>query len=253
LEDGEFDSAEKYAERVLDKDPECGEAYLYKLMVQLNVKKVDELGEGSEVLTGNKLYQKALRFGSEELRRGLEMCNSSRIEKARCRRDAEEQQRHLKQETEERLEFEGVERKQKEVEIQARANADESERPKSVLFEVEKEVEDQKSQKLPDQKPTKLPIGPYIFLGLLFAFGLYLGVIDVVNGVRKPARVEAAAKAELERLEEMERRRLAAKVRAAEEKALAERLIVPGFGLHRARICWSKARAKSGRYSRRAL
>ena len=59
LEDGEFDSAEKYAERVLDKDPECGEAYLYKLMVQLKVNTVDELGKGVEALADNKMYQKA--------------------------------------------------------------------------------------------------------------------------------------------------------------------------------------------------
>jgi formylglycine-generating enzyme required for sulfatase activity len=93
LEDEEFESADKYAERVLDKDPECGEAYLYKLMVQLKVKTVDELGKGVEALADNKMYQKALRFGSEELRRGLEMCHRRWMDEARRVEEESEQER----------------------------------------------------------------------------------------------------------------------------------------------------------------
>ena len=32
LEDGEFDSADEYCEKVLDQDPKCARAYLGKLM-----------------------------------------------------------------------------------------------------------------------------------------------------------------------------------------------------------------------------
>ena len=98
LDDEEFESADKYAERVLDKDPECGDAYLYKLMVQLKVNTVDELGKGVEALADNKMYQKALRFGSEELRRGLEMCHRRWMDEERRVEEESERQRQLKRE-----------------------------------------------------------------------------------------------------------------------------------------------------------
>ena len=104
LEDEEFESADKYAERVLDKDPECGEAYLYKLMVQLKVNTVDELGKGVEALADNKMYQKALRFGSEELRRGLEMCHRRWMDEERSVEEESERQRQLKREAKVELE-----------------------------------------------------------------------------------------------------------------------------------------------------
>ena len=104
LEDEEFESADKYAERVLDKDPECGEAYLYKLMVQLKVNTVDELGKGVEALADNKMYQKALRFGSEELRRGLEMCHRRWMDEERRVEEESERQRQLKREAKVELE-----------------------------------------------------------------------------------------------------------------------------------------------------
>ena len=45
LEDEDFENAEEYCERVLDIDPECGEAYLGKLMVELEVEKREELAD----------------------------------------------------------------------------------------------------------------------------------------------------------------------------------------------------------------
>ena len=43
LEDGDFKAADEYCDRVLDIDPKNGEAYLYKLLVEKNVKNTDEL------------------------------------------------------------------------------------------------------------------------------------------------------------------------------------------------------------------
>ena len=39
LEDGNWDSANEYCEKVLDIEPKCAEAYLGKLMAELHVKK----------------------------------------------------------------------------------------------------------------------------------------------------------------------------------------------------------------------
>ena len=39
LEDGEWENADNYAEQVLNLDPECGEAYLVKLMCTLRIKR----------------------------------------------------------------------------------------------------------------------------------------------------------------------------------------------------------------------
>ena len=74
LEDGDWDSADEYCEKVLDLDPECGEAYLGKLMVQLKVRRREKLSEQTEPFHTNSNYQKALRFGDAKLQTELENC-----------------------------------------------------------------------------------------------------------------------------------------------------------------------------------
>ena len=71
LEDGEFDRADEFCEKVLNLDPENGEAYLGKLMVELKVGKREQLKDQRVPFDGNKTYQKALRFGNEKLRAEL--------------------------------------------------------------------------------------------------------------------------------------------------------------------------------------
>ena len=72
LEDGEFDSAGKYVERVLDREPKTGEAYWVKALVGLGVRRESDLRERQQSLVGEGNYQKALRFGTVELKRRLE-------------------------------------------------------------------------------------------------------------------------------------------------------------------------------------
>ena len=72
LEDGEFDSAGKYVERVLDREPKTGEAYWVKALAGLGVRRESDLLEHQHTLSGNGDYQKALRFGTVELNRRLE-------------------------------------------------------------------------------------------------------------------------------------------------------------------------------------
>lgn len=72
LEDGYFDSAKEYCERVLDVDPECAEAYLGKLMAEMHVRRQDDLKDFAVPFDGSITYQKAMRFADEPLRASLQ-------------------------------------------------------------------------------------------------------------------------------------------------------------------------------------
>ena len=67
LEDGEWDSANEYAEKVLDIDPENGEAYLAKAMSDLEKRSRSSMNDASGIEL-NANIQKALRFGSGSLK-----------------------------------------------------------------------------------------------------------------------------------------------------------------------------------------
>ena len=68
LEDGDWDSADEYCEKVLDLDPECAQAYLGKLMADLRVRKVDDLANCEQPFDDKDNYRKVMRFGDETLR-----------------------------------------------------------------------------------------------------------------------------------------------------------------------------------------
>ena len=67
LEDGEWRRANEYAEKVLDIDPENGEAYLAKAMSDLKKRSRSSMNDASRIAL-NANIQKALRFGSDSLR-----------------------------------------------------------------------------------------------------------------------------------------------------------------------------------------
>ena len=71
LEDGEWQSADEYCEKVLDLDPENAEAYLGKLMAELKVKKREVLKDAALPFDDRNNYQKAVRFGDEKLKQKL--------------------------------------------------------------------------------------------------------------------------------------------------------------------------------------
>ena len=71
LEDGDFKSADEYCEKVLDINPECAEAYLGKLMAELNVKKRGKLLDCELPFDTYDNYKKIMRFGDENLKAQL--------------------------------------------------------------------------------------------------------------------------------------------------------------------------------------
>ncbi len=72
LEDGEWDKADEYCEKVLDIDPKNAEAYLGKLMEELKVRKKEELKNEEDLFDDSMNYKKAVCFGSKELVAELE-------------------------------------------------------------------------------------------------------------------------------------------------------------------------------------
>ena len=71
LEDGDWNSANEYCEKVLDIDPENASAYLGKLMAELHVKKQERLENQAEPFDHNNNYRKAVRFADEKLKAAL--------------------------------------------------------------------------------------------------------------------------------------------------------------------------------------
>lgn len=71
LEDGDWNSANEYCEKVLDLDPECAEAYLGKLMAELQVKTQKALADCAEPFDDKDNYKKVIRFGDEKLKSAL--------------------------------------------------------------------------------------------------------------------------------------------------------------------------------------
>ena len=86
LEDGDWQSADEYCERVLDTDPENAQAYLGKLMAALHVTRQEKLKDQAQPFDGNPNYVKALRFAddalAEELRGAVEHINDRNEEAA---------------------------------------------------------------------------------------------------------------------------------------------------------------------------
>lgn len=86
LEDGEFSHADDLCEEILNKDPENAQAYLAKLMIEFQVKKKAGLSLLSTPFTESPNYKKILRFGDQAIKKELDECNQSIIQRAEERR-----------------------------------------------------------------------------------------------------------------------------------------------------------------------
>ena len=89
LEDGEWDNANTYCEKVLDIDPENAQAYLIKLMVDLKLNNATGFNICDVDFERNKNYKKVVAFGGEEINNYLQR-NLSKIKKAHSKEMLEE-------------------------------------------------------------------------------------------------------------------------------------------------------------------
>lgn len=81
LEDGNWESADEYCEKVLDQNPEDAYAYLGKLMAELKVGRKETLADCEQPFSDSSNYQKVLRFGSKALIQEVEEYHKSAIER----------------------------------------------------------------------------------------------------------------------------------------------------------------------------
>ena len=86
LEDGDFDSAEEYTEKVLDANPECAEAYFIKLLIELGLQKPELLTKSETVISESSNYKKALRFADKKFGEKLVEYNNSILSNIENRR-----------------------------------------------------------------------------------------------------------------------------------------------------------------------
>ncbi len=71
LEDGDWQGADEYCEKVLDQNPENAMAYLGKLMVELQARNRKQLADCAEPFDDRNNYSKILRFGDEALEKEM--------------------------------------------------------------------------------------------------------------------------------------------------------------------------------------
>ncbi|MBO6231864.1 MAG: hypothetical protein J6O50_14995 [Ruminiclostridium sp.] len=119
LEDGEFETADSYFDKILDIDIEDSRAYIGKLLAECKLRNEDEIRTLPQTVTDDKNFKKALRFATPEQKAHYEALNGAivtRIEEerreiaeARAKLQAEreekeaiERERRMRQEKEER-------------------------------------------------------------------------------------------------------------------------------------------------------
>lgn len=71
LGDGEWESADEYCEKALDLEPKCAEAYLGKMMVEMQVRKQEQILNSQRPLREYKNFEKAVLFAEGELKAKL--------------------------------------------------------------------------------------------------------------------------------------------------------------------------------------
>ena len=72
LEDGDWNSADEYCEKVLDIDPENAQAYLGKLLANVKAHNKEALKDCKEPFASNPHYLKVVRFGDAKLKEELQ-------------------------------------------------------------------------------------------------------------------------------------------------------------------------------------
>ena len=72
LENREWKNAESYCERILDQEPENAQAYVCKLMAELQISKRADLHKHAAALSKNNTYRLALRYADAALKAELE-------------------------------------------------------------------------------------------------------------------------------------------------------------------------------------
>ena len=107
LEDGKWDDADNYAEKVLDLEPKNARAYLCKLCAELRVNSVEKLSYCNSNFENRDNYKKAVRFADDSLKNQVDNLLKQQKERiAEERRIEEERLAEERRIEEERLAIE---------------------------------------------------------------------------------------------------------------------------------------------------
>ncbi len=105
LRDNDWQTADVYCEKVLDYDPENGKAYLYKLLAQANVSKIEHLKNFKKPLDKLSTFKNAVYYADEETKKALKDYNQAiKDEIARIEAERLERERIAREKEEARLE-----------------------------------------------------------------------------------------------------------------------------------------------------
>lgn len=112
LEDGEFETADSYFDKILDIDIEDSRAYIGKLLAECRIRSEEEIATLPQTVTDDKNFKKALRFANPEQKARYESLNNAIIKRIEDeRREVAEKRARLQAEREEK---EAIERARRE-------------------------------------------------------------------------------------------------------------------------------------------
>jgi len=160
LEDGEFETADSYFDKILDIDIEDSRAYIGKLLAECRLRNEESIRTLPQTVTDDKNFKKALRFASPEQKAHYEDLNNSivkRIEEER--REIAEQHAKLKAEREEKEAIERARRARQNKEERKLLYQRRREPMRKTLLEVQAELAKtfltpKKRKELQDQEET---------------------------------------------------------------------------------------------------
>lgn len=135
LEDGDWEKADDYAERVLDQEPFCGEAYLVKLLVALQLSNAMSLADCEEPFDSLDEYKKIMKYGSTDLVQQISGYHQMVVD--RIRRQEEEKSRLAAEEEQRRREEEIRQRELEQNRLEAERALREKKREKKRIEENE--------------------------------------------------------------------------------------------------------------------
>jgi tetratricopeptide (TPR) repeat protein len=95
IDNGDWSSAEIYCEKILDIDPENGNAYVYKLLVSQNVTTIEDLAYMNSYFGSTVYYKNAIRYADEETAQRIIACNNKVKERMQLRADRDRRRTEL--------------------------------------------------------------------------------------------------------------------------------------------------------------
>ncbi|MBE6783018.1 MAG: hypothetical protein E7536_03305 [Ruminococcaceae bacterium] len=167
LEDGEWEKADEYSEKVLDVEPKNAQAYLVKLMSDLKVRKREYLKDYPNHFVVNNNYQKILRFGDEAIIMEMKEAVDSIEERFQQQRAAAENYRIQQEELRLQQEREAAELRAQQAKAAEEYRQQQAKIAEEMRIQREKEAQEMRIKQEEERKISTyrnmLAVNPYDF------------------------------------------------------------------------------------------